>query len=186
MQTDTSNGEKGRVSAGRHFVPGEDELTYDTTDPKATINAPGFAFLGDILKLAAEAAYTIVLDGNNKVKAIEGTEEFSKRSEKLDPRTQDLVRGEFEADTFKKIAEQRLQFLPDVLARQGESMGAHRDPCGRRRSEFHPPQEIRISWNRETGSEDFRQDYLEGARGETQHGPQQQTAIENDQERPEG
>ncbi len=101
-------------------LPGEDEMTYDTTDPKATINAPGFAFLGDILKLNAEAGYTVVLDGNNKVKAIEGTDALQEKIGKLDPRTQDLVRGEFEAETFKKIAEQRLQYLPDVLARQGE------------------------------------------------------------------
>ncbi len=101
-------------------LPGEDEMTYDTTDPKATINAPGFAFLGDILKLNAEAGYTVVLDGNNKVKAIEGTDALQEKIGKLDPRTQDLVRGEFEAETFKKIAEQRFQFLPDVLARQGE------------------------------------------------------------------
>lgn len=95
-------------------------LNFDTTDPKSKIDSPGLAFLGDLYKLAGEAAYTIVLDNHNKVKAIEGAEKFKDKIEKLDPRTQESVRNVYDAETLKRGFEEQLQILPDVLARPGE------------------------------------------------------------------
>jgi Family of unknown function (DUF6263) len=101
-------------------LPGGIKGSYDTTDPKAKIDIPGLAFLDDLFKLEGEVAYTVVLDDHNKVKAIEGTEKLKEKIEKLDPKSQAMVRNEFEADTFKRSFEQELQILPDVLARPGE------------------------------------------------------------------
>jgi hypothetical protein len=101
-------------------LPGGNQVTYDTNDPKSRIDAPGFSFLGDVFKLAGEAAYTIVLDDHNKVKAIEGAEKLKEKIEKLDPKTQELIRIEYEAETLQRSFDQQLQILPDVLARQGE------------------------------------------------------------------
>jgi hypothetical protein len=101
-------------------LPGGNILTYDTTNPNSKIDAKGFTFLGDVYKLAGEVAYTVVLDDHNKVKAVEGTEKLREKIEKLDPKTQDMIRTEYEADTFKRSFDQALQILPDVLARPGE------------------------------------------------------------------
>jgi hypothetical protein len=102
------------------LLPGGNQLTYDTADPKSKIDNPGFNFLGDIFKLAGEAAYTIVLDDHNRVKTVEGAEMIKEKIEKLDPKTQEMVRSEYEAEALMRSFDQQLQILPDVLARPGE------------------------------------------------------------------
>jgi hypothetical protein len=101
-------------------LPGGIRASYDTSNPNAKIDVKGLAFLDDVFKLEAAIAYTVVLDDHNKVKAIEGTEKLKEMVEKLDPKSQAMVRNEFEANTFKRSFEQDLQILPDVLARPGE------------------------------------------------------------------
>jgi hypothetical protein len=101
-------------------LPGGIKLTFDSSDPDAKIDNPELAFLGELFKLTGELAYTIVLDDQNKVKAIEGTEKLQEKADKLDPKARDLVRGQFDADKLKRSFEQELHVLPDVLARPGE------------------------------------------------------------------
>ena len=102
-------------------LPGGMNLKFDTADPNAKIDAPGLAFLGELFKLAGEVVYTIVLDDQNKVKAIEGTEKLKEKAEKLEPTARDLMSKQFESEKLKKSFEQGLQILPDVLARPGET-----------------------------------------------------------------
>jgi hypothetical protein len=101
-------------------LPGGNVLTYDTAKPDSKIDAKGFAFLGDIFKLAGEVAYTVVLDDHNKVKTVEGIEKIKDTLEKLDPKTQEMIRNEYEVGTLKRSFEQAIQILPDILARPGE------------------------------------------------------------------
>ena len=107
-----------RVDVARH---GGINVKYDTTDPNAKIDDPNFAFLGNILKLAGEVVYTVVLDDHNKVKAIEGTEKLQEKAEKLGPPASDLLSKQFDSEKLKKSFEQESQIQPDVLARPGES-----------------------------------------------------------------
>ena len=60
-------------------LPGGINVNYDTSDPNAKIDNPQLEFLGEVFKLTAEIGYTIVLDNQNKVKAIEGSEKLLKR-----------------------------------------------------------------------------------------------------------
>ncbi len=83
-------------------LPGGINLSYDSKDPNAKIDNPTFAFLGDIYKLASETVFTVVLDDQNKVKAIEGAEKMLEKVDKLDPQTRDLIRDRFEADKLKR------------------------------------------------------------------------------------
>jgi hypothetical protein len=102
-------------------LPGGMNLKFDTADPNAKIDAPGLAFLGDLLKLAGEVVYTVVLDDHNKVKAIEGTEKLKEKAEKLEGPAKDLMSKQFESEKLKKSFEQESQILPDVLARPGDT-----------------------------------------------------------------
>ena len=102
-------------------IPGGINVTYDSSDPKATIDNPQLAFLNELFKLAGEANYTVVLDDQNKVKAIEGAEKLLEKADKLSPEARDLIRSHLEADKLRKEFEQELGHLPDVLARPGES-----------------------------------------------------------------
>jgi hypothetical protein len=101
-------------------LPGDINVTYDSSDPDAKIGNDELAFLGDVFKLVSEAEYTVVLDGQNKVKAVEGAEKLLEKADKLDPQARDAIRHEVQPDTLKTQFEQEHRNLPDVLARPGE------------------------------------------------------------------
>jgi len=101
-------------------LPGGLNLTYDSSDPNVKVDNPALAFLGEVFKLAGEMSYTIVLDGRNKVKAVEGTEKLLEKADKLDALARDTIRSRIEPDKLKTKFEQEHQNLPEVLARPGE------------------------------------------------------------------
>ncbi len=111
-------GESFRVDLS---IPGGINITYDSSDPNAKIENNDLAFLGDVFKMAGEISYTVVLDGQNKVKALEGVEKLVEKVEKLDDKAKTLVRGQLDPEKLKKDFEQSHRNLPDVLARPGES-----------------------------------------------------------------
>ena len=100
--------------------PGGINVHYDSSDPNVKIDNPELAFLGDVFKLASQTAYTVVLDDKNKVKAIEGTERLLEKTEKIDEKAQEIIKGQLESQKLKTRFEQALQILPDILARPGE------------------------------------------------------------------
>jgi len=102
-------------------LPGDIKVTCDSKDPNAKIDNPDLAFLADLFKFTSEIDYTVVLDAQNKVTAIEGTEKLQEKADKLNPAARDLVRSQFDSDKLKREFEQELRRLPDVLARPGES-----------------------------------------------------------------
>ena len=102
-------------------LPGGISVNFDTSDPNAKIENEQLAFLGEVFKLTSEIQYTVVLDNQNKVKAIEGSEKLLEKAEKLSPPARNAIRSRIEADTLKKSFEQELRHLPDILTRPGES-----------------------------------------------------------------
>jgi hypothetical protein len=101
-------------------LPGGMNLTVDSTVPDAKIDNPALAFLGEILKLAGETSYTIVLDNRNKVQAIEGIEKVLEKADKLSQPARDAIREQLNADKLKTRFEQEHGNVPDVLCRPGE------------------------------------------------------------------
>ncbi len=102
-------------------LPGGLNLNFDSSDPNAKIDNPALAFLGEVFKLAGETTYTVVLDNQNKVKAIEGSEKLLEKAEKLSPEALSIVSGRFASEKLKTDFEQELRRVPDILARPGES-----------------------------------------------------------------
>ena len=100
---------------------GGTRLTYDSTKPDPPIADPDFAPLVDVYKLESQVAYTVVLDRQNRVKAIEGTETLREKADKLDPVSRDQIRSRIEAEPLKVQFEQAHRNLPDGPARPGES-----------------------------------------------------------------
>jgi hypothetical protein len=121
-RTDSSTPVERKTESFRAQIslPGGNNLTYNSNDPNAKIDNQALAFLGDLFKLASEVVYTVVLDDQHKVKAIEGTEKLQEKADKLEPMARDLIRSQFESDKLKRAFEQELRILPDVLARPGE------------------------------------------------------------------
>jgi Family of unknown function (DUF6263) len=97
------------------------DLSYDSSKPGGKIEESDYALLGEIYKLESQVAYTVVLDGQNKVKAIEGTEALRDKAARLDPIAREQVRSLIEAGPLKAQFEQEHRFLPDGPARPGES-----------------------------------------------------------------
>ncbi len=96
-------------------------VNYDSSDPNFKVDNPQLEFLAEVFKLSAEASYTVVLDKEYKVKAIEGSEKLLEKADKLSDQAKSAVRSRLQPDVLKKAFEQELRHLPDVLARPGES-----------------------------------------------------------------
>jgi len=105
-----------------YTVPDGIKLTLDSSDPGIKIDNPQLAFLADEFKLENSIAYTVVLDNQLKVKAIEGTERLKEKAETL---ADSIAREEFQVafgvERLTKKVEQVLHILPDVPAHAGES-----------------------------------------------------------------
>lgn len=101
-------------------LPGGINIAFDSSNPNAKIEPEPVAFLGEVFKLASEISYTLVLDAQNKVKAIEGAEKLLEKADKLSPQGRSAIRSQLEADKLKRQFEQSHRNLPDVLARPGE------------------------------------------------------------------
>ena len=101
--------------------PGGIKLTLDSVDPNTKVEEPALAFLAEVFKLAGESRYTVVLDEQKKVKAIEGAEKLLEKADKLSQQARDTIRGRLEADKLKREFEQAHGNLPDVLARPGDT-----------------------------------------------------------------
>jgi hypothetical protein len=101
-------------------LPGGLTVSFDSKDPDAKIDNPQLAFLGDVYKLISQMTYTVVLDGQNKVKAVEGTESLIEKADKLGDLAKQSVRSRLNAQHLKEQFEERHGNLPDVLARAGE------------------------------------------------------------------
>ena len=67
-------------------LPGGVNVSYDSKDAAAKVDNPDLDFFNDLYKLAGQVAYTVMLDGKNKVKAIEGADALRERVDRLDPR----------------------------------------------------------------------------------------------------
>ena len=102
-------------------LPGGINVNYDSSDPNFKVDNEQLAFLGEVFKLTGQITYTVVLDNQNKVKAIEGSEKLLEKAEKLSPPARDAIRSKVQADKLKMSFEQQLRQLPDILARPGES-----------------------------------------------------------------
>jgi len=73
-----------------------------------------------VYKLISQMSYTVVLDEQNKVKAVEGTESLLEKADKLSDMAKQSVRSRLNPQHLKEQFEERHANLPDVLARAGE------------------------------------------------------------------
>ncbi len=96
-------------------------INFDSSDPNSKVDNPQLEFLAEVFKLTAETTYTVVLDKEYKVKAIEGSEKLLEKADKLSDQAKSTVRSRLQPEVLKKAFEQELRHLPDVLARPGES-----------------------------------------------------------------
>jgi hypothetical protein len=106
-----------RANLGFH---GGARLTFDSTKPDEKVD-PEFAPLIELYQLESAAAYTVVVDGQGKVKAIEGTEPLLQKAARLDAIAREQIRSRIEPDRLKAQFEQDHRNLPDGPVRPGES-----------------------------------------------------------------
>src|SRR5262249_49566381 len=107
-----------RADMGFH---GGSRLTYDSTQPDPKLDDPDFAPLIELCKLESAVAYTVVLDGRNQVKAIEGSEPLREKAARLDAIAREQIRSRIEPDRLKAQFEQEHRILPENPVKPGES-----------------------------------------------------------------
>jgi hypothetical protein len=102
-------------------LPGGINISYDSKDPNAKITHPQLSYLDDVYKLASHLEYTVVLDAQNKVKGVEGTEKILEKTEKLEEKAKQTIRDAVDFQSIKEDFEEDHVELPDGLVRAGES-----------------------------------------------------------------
>ena len=113
--------EKVEFLRNEYTFPDGIKMTLDSSQPKIKADNRELAFLGDVFKQESAIAYTVVLDKETKVKAIEGTEKLKEKAEKLDdPIAREEFQNEIGTDRLKTKFEQSIHNFPDVLTRTGE------------------------------------------------------------------
>jgi hypothetical protein len=107
----------------RQRLPAGLDVSYDSKDGTAKVANADLDFFKDAYKFEGHAAYTVVLDGKNRVRAIEGADALRGRIDKLDPNAADLLRSRYAADTLREDFEQAhaLAALPDGPVKPGAS-----------------------------------------------------------------
>jgi uncharacterized protein DUF6263 len=108
--------ERQRIPAGR-------DVSYDSKSATTKVADPELDFLKGMYELESRAAYTVVLDGKNKVKAVEGADALRQRVDRLDPRAAGLLRSRLSADALGQDFAQThaLLALPDGPVKPGAS-----------------------------------------------------------------
>jgi hypothetical protein len=108
--------ERQRIPAGR-------DVSYDSKSATTKVADPELDFFKGMYELESRAAYTVVLDAGNNVKAVEGADALRGRIDKLDPRAADLLRSRLAADALGREFEQThaLLALPDGPVKPGAS-----------------------------------------------------------------
>jgi hypothetical protein len=113
--------EKVHTLRVEYSLPPRTKLTLDSSDSDIKIADRQLASLGDVFKLESEITYTVVLDEQNRVKAVEGTEKLQEKAKKLDdPIAREEIHNEIGPDKIRLKFERALHNLPNVLARLGE------------------------------------------------------------------
>lgn len=107
----------------RQRLPAGLDVSYDSKEGTARVANADLDFFKDAYKLESQAAYTVVLDGKNKVKGIEGADALRGQVDRLDPRAADLLRSRLAADSLREDFAQAhaLVALPDGPVKPGAS-----------------------------------------------------------------
>ncbi|ODU01673.1 MAG: hypothetical protein ABS79_01335 [Planctomycetes bacterium SCN 63-9] len=102
-------------------LPGGLNVNFDSAEPNAKIEPPQLAFLGEVFRLVSDVNFKIVLDKDNKFKAVEGTEAIREKAEKLSEPGKLSVMGRLGPDRLKMNFEQAQAKIPDILVRLGDT-----------------------------------------------------------------
>jgi hypothetical protein len=97
------------------------ELSFDSSKHDSFSGDQNFAALGDVYRLQSDLAYTLVLDEHGTPKAVEELDAIRDKAGKLDPISQEMVRGQIDPDKIKIQFEQDQHFLPDHPVRPGDT-----------------------------------------------------------------
>lgn len=113
--------EKVQLLRVDYTLPGGIKLSLDSTKPDIKIENAQLGFLGDVFKLESMIAYTVLLDKETKVKAIEGLGELREKIVLIkDPIAREELESEIGADRLKMRFEQELRSLPTVVVNTSE------------------------------------------------------------------
>ena len=115
-----------RITTKVDVIRGQFEImgmvfAFDSSDPNVKIDNPDLSFVGDLVKAVAGKDITIVLDGKNKVTAVEGADKIKDAAKDLSPKAREALADTNLDERFQRDFEQEHASLPDILVRPGDT-----------------------------------------------------------------
>lgn len=105
-------------------LPGGLTLSFDSDDPNKKADNPALEPFMQVMRAAAKAKTTLVIDQSGKIVAVEGLEQAAEGL------PQEL-RGDFNPEQAKKVANQELEMLPTDPVKPGDTWTKNADlPLG--------------------------------------------------------
>ncbi|MEO6809359.1 MAG: DUF6263 family protein [Isosphaeraceae bacterium] len=102
-------------------LPGNLKVMFDSAEPEANKpKEPALLTLWTLLRSLSGVKYTLVLDRDGKVSAVEGTESILDNAGDLDQATRDDVKARFTPDRLKQAAQEEFRLFPEILVREGD------------------------------------------------------------------
>lgn len=102
-------------------LPGGLTVMFDSAEPEAgKPKEPALLTLWTLLRSLSGVKYTLVLDRDGKVSAVEGTESILGNAGELDPGIRDDVKARFTPERLTQAARQEFGLFPEVLVREGD------------------------------------------------------------------
>jgi Family of unknown function (DUF6263) len=102
-------------------LPGGLSLSFDSANPDAKEDNPQLAVFRDIFKAAVGMEVTFLLDKDNQVKAVEGTEKALSKVNELNPAAAEQLKNRLDPEKLKAAFAQLVGSLPPVLVRTGDT-----------------------------------------------------------------
>jgi len=102
-------------------LPGNMVLSFDSANPPDKKDESPLGFLLDVFKAVAGSSYTIILDKNDKVASVEGTQKVLDKATELNPMAAEMLRSRMDVEKIKHSHEQETDIFPTILVRPGDT-----------------------------------------------------------------
>jgi uncharacterized protein DUF6263 len=102
-------------------LPGNMVISFDSANPPEKKDESPLGFLIDLFKVLAGSSYTMILDKQDKIVAVEGTQQVLDKAGALNPMALELLKNRMDVEHIKRTYEVEAGVFPSILVRPGET-----------------------------------------------------------------
>jgi hypothetical protein len=102
-------------------LPGGVNIAFDSANPPSKKDESPLGVVVDIFQALAGSTYTVVLDKQDKVLGVEGTQKLLDKANEINPKAAEALKSRLDVERIKGVFEQEHGNLPPILVREGET-----------------------------------------------------------------